>query len=82
MIKKGLKNFFHSLRNVFTPLGTLDWGSGAGAIRMLFSQEWLVGLFFTLALLEVTVNVMDLNAKSFLLSAPAPQAPDPAKQPS
>ncbi len=32
----------------------------------------LAGLFFALALLEVTVNVMDLNAESFLLSAPQP----------
>lgn len=32
----------------------------------------LAGLFFALALLELTVNVMDLNAESFLLSTPKP----------
>lgn len=41
----------------------------------------LAGLFLALALLEITVNVMDLNAESFLLSAPKTEAPAPAKRP-
>lgn len=39
----------------------------------------LAGLFLTLALLEITVNVMDLNAESFLLSSPSAESPPPAK---